>query len=121
MNEITDPLDYLIQCCETAINTGKWKLTKFTILNAKDELKKLRQKTKEMAQEAFNANQIAVDEMNRNLHFKVIGWARVNERGDIFDLRVCHNPHIDQSTVLPIYANIKEYEAKLGNLSKQIF
>lgn len=52
----SDPLDYLIECCEDAINTGHWKLDKFTVLNAKDELKKIRQSKKDLATELFNAN-----------------------------------------------------------------
>lgn len=118
MKEVSDPLDYLIECCDTAINTGKWKLTRFTVLNAKDELKKMRQKIQDMAQEAFEANKFATEEMNRNLDYEVAGWARINDRGDIYDLRIGYNQYIDQSTVLPIYINKKEYEAKHGNLSK---
>lgn len=118
MKEISNPLDYLIECCDSAINTGKWKLTRFTVLNAKDELKKIRQKIHDMTQEAFDANKFATEEMSRNLDYEVVGWARINDRGDIYDLRVIHNQYVDQSTVLPIYANKKEYEAKHGNLSK---
>lgn len=61
MKNISNPLDYLIECCETAINTGHWKLDKFTILNAKDELKRLRQSKKDLAQDLFYANKEIVD------------------------------------------------------------
>lgn len=56
-SRLSNPLEYLIECCETAINTGHWKLDKFTILNAKDELQKLRQSKKDLAHELFMANQ----------------------------------------------------------------
>lgn len=65
MNNDSNPLDYLIRLCETAVNTGKWKLTRFTILNAKDELQKLRQSKKDLSHDAFQINQNAVEDTNR--------------------------------------------------------
>lgn len=118
MNEITNPIDYLIQCCESAINTGKWKLTKFTILNAKDELSKLRQSKKEMAQEACNANQWAINEMNNNLDFKQVAWATINGRGDMFNLTMIYNQFANEDATIPLYRNEKEYKEKYGKLSK---
>ena len=67
MNEHTNPLDYLIECCETAISTGHWKLDKLTILNAKDELNRIRQSKKDLAQELFKANQEIADLFNENI------------------------------------------------------
>ncbi|NBT08657.1 MAG: hypothetical protein EBS93_07045 [Chitinophagia bacterium] len=107
MNKNSDPLDYLIQCCETAINTGQWKLTKFTVLNAKDELNKLRTKIKDFTKEAFDANQFAVQEINRNLEFTIVAWARKNDRGDLYDLRMIQNPYLDPSIVVPLYSDGK--------------
>jgi hypothetical protein len=40
MNKDSNPLDHLIELCEQAADYGT--ITKFTILNAKDELKRLR-------------------------------------------------------------------------------
>jgi hypothetical protein len=57
MNNHSNPLDYLIECCEDAVNTGHWKLDKFTVLNAKDELLRLRQSKQDIAKELFTANQ----------------------------------------------------------------
>lgn len=65
MNNDANPLDYLIRLCETAVNTGKWHLTRFTILNAKDELQKLRQSKKDLSHDAFHINQNAVEDTNR--------------------------------------------------------
>ena len=118
MNKITDPLDYLIQCCESALNTGKWRLTKFTILNAKDELSRLRQSKKEMAHEVSKANQWAIDEMNNNLDFKEVAWATINGRGDMFNLSMIHNQFVNEDTVIALYRNEKEYKEKYGKLSK---
>lgn len=35
--------------------------------------------------------------------FRVAAYARVNERGDLYDLRLNNNPFNDQNTVLPLY------------------
>lgn len=118
MNKNSDPLDYLIQCCESAVNTGHWKLTKFSILNAKDELIKLRQAKKDLAKELFDANRSIVDEINRNLDFKNVAWARINSRGDLYDLSLCFNRFTDSDTVLPLYSNLKEFKEKYGKLSQ---
>lgn len=118
MKEVSDPLEYLIQCCETAVNTGKWNLTKFTVLNAKDELRRLKQVKNEMAQEAYKANQWAIDEMNHNLDFKQVAWATINSRGDMFNLSMIYNQFADQDATIPLYRNEKEYKEKYGKLSK---
>lgn len=118
MNEITDPLDYLIQCCESAINTGKWKLTKFTILNAKDELSRLRQAKKDLAKELFETNQSLVEEINRDLTFKNVAWASINSRGDMFNLSMIYNQFANEDATIPLYRNEKEYKEKYGKLSE---
>jgi len=61
MNKNSNPLDYLIECCENTLQTGKWRLDKFTILNAKDELEKLRQSKRDLAHDLFRANQELVE------------------------------------------------------------
>jgi hypothetical protein len=119
MNKNANPLDHIIQCCEDATNTGKWKLTKFDILNARDELKKLRQKLADSYQELFNCNQDFIEEINKVLNYEVVGWARINDRGDIYDLRMCHNPYVDEKTVIPLYCDKKSFEKwKDDNKSK---
>ena len=35
--------------------------------------------------------------------FKIAAYARTNERGDLFDLRLQNNPYVDQKTVVPLY------------------
>jgi hypothetical protein len=48
MNKNSNPIDYLIECCENSISTGYWTITNFNILNAKDELKRLRSNEEEL-------------------------------------------------------------------------
>ena len=102
MNEYANPLDYLLECCESATLTGQWKLSRFTVSNAKDELVKLRQLNKELALETAKANQFAVDEMNHNINYKVVGWVKINDRGDLYDPRLCYNPY---EQLIPLYCN----------------
>lgn len=104
MNQDANPLDYLIRCCEHAIETGQWKLTKFTILNAKDELDKTRKTKHELAIESAKSNQLAIDEINANMEYRVVAWAKVNDRGDLYDPRLCYNPYEEQ---IPLYSNDK--------------
>lgn len=118
MNQNSNPLDYLIECCESAINTGHWRLTKFTVLNAKDELIKLRQSKRDLAKELFEVNQSLVEEINRDLAFKNVAWARINSKGDLYDLRLHYNQFTDSDTILPLYSNQKEFKEKYGKLSK---
>lgn len=117
MDKNSNPLDYLIQCCNDAITTGHWKLDKFTLLNAKDELQRLRQKIADAYQELFNCNQDLVEEINKPLDYNVVGWARLNNRGDLYDLSICYNPYIDEKYLVPLYSNKKEYKEKYGKLS----
>lgn len=118
MKENSDPLDALIERCENAVNSGYWTLTKFHILNAKDELKKLRSKIIELNQELFKTNQALVNEINRNLDFKVVCWARINSRGDLYDPRLIYNCYVNEDTILPLYTDMTEYKEKYGKLSK---
>ena len=129
MNQHSNPLDYLIGCCEQTLIQGKWKLDKFTINNAKDELKKLRQSNKDLAQDCFNANLFAtedterwlacekdrclLDEKYRNL-LKVfdnpVAWGKVNDKGDLYDLRTQYNHFTPEASVVPLYSNKVEFK-----------
>lgn len=92
MNKNANPLDYILNCCEQGLIPSN-----FDILNAKDELKRLREQ----------AN-----------NFQIVAWTRMNSKGDLYDPRFYHNPHVDQTTVLPLYSNKKEFQEKYGKLSK---
>ena len=137
MNEHSDPLDYLIQCCETAIKTGKWKLDIFTVSNAKDELKKLRQSKSDMSYDAFQANKNSVEDNNRwlsceselcKLKEKIkaifshpVAYGLINERHDLYNLSLYHNPYEDPNKLIPLYSNKEEFLTgawKNGKLSE---
>jgi hypothetical protein len=126
MNENSNPLDYLIQCCETAVNTGKWNLNRFTILNAKDELQRLRQSKADLAQDAFNAAQNSIDDNNRwlscekelvalkekiqTIFSKPVAYGLINERHDLYNLTLHYNRFDDkEDRLIPLYSNREEF------------
>ena len=61
MNQNSDPLEAII---DFAWSAGA---DLFFVQNAKDELKKLRDKNKEWAQEVYRANEFAVEQTNEYL------------------------------------------------------
>lgn len=87
----------------------------FTINNAKDELKKLKDKNKEWADEVYRANEFAVEQTNSYLEAysqmqkiedslgQPVAWAKTNDRGDLYDLRLQNNPYYDQTKMVPLY------------------
>jgi hypothetical protein len=109
MNKHSDPLESII---DFAWSAGA---DLFFVQNAKDELKKLKDKNKEWASEVYRANEFAVEQTNEYLeaHKQMqelkdclespVAWATINDRGDLFDLRLQNNPYIDQNTVTPLY------------------
>lgn len=59
-----EAIDQLLSMCETAINTGRWHLTPSLVYNAKDNLNQLRKAKKDLAIEAYKANQFAAEQTN---------------------------------------------------------
>jgi hypothetical protein len=138
MNENSNPLDYLIQCCETAVNTGQWNLTRFTVLNAKNELVKLREAKRDLAQDAFNANQNSVEDNNRwlscekelvalkekikTIFSKPVAYGLINDRHDLYNLTLHYNRFDDKDDkLIPLYSNREEFlqgDWHSGKLSK---
>ena len=86
MNEHSDPLDYILRCTEQGLVPKM-----FTVQNAKDELKKLRQ---ELAS------------------YKIVAYGKINDRFDLYDLRIQNNPHDDQTKIVPLYSNKEEFLKK---------
>jgi uncharacterized coiled-coil DUF342 family protein len=116
MEKHSNPIEHLI---EFAWASGA---DRFVVNNAKDELKKLREeidkikeKTKEWTEEVYRSNEFAVQQTNEYLEIskklqslndclaKPVAYARINDRGDLYDLRLINNPYIDQNTVVPLF------------------
>jgi hypothetical protein len=87
MNENSNPLDYILKCSEQGMVP---KL--FTVQNAKDELKRLRQEL----------------ESYRNL--APVAWGKINSRGDLYDLRTQDNRYISDDACVPLYSNKAEFK-----------
>ena len=87
MNENSNPLDYILKCSEQGIVP---KL--FTVQNAKDELKRLRQEL----------------ESYRNM--APVAWGKINSRGDLYDLRTQDNRYISDDACVPLYSNKAEFK-----------
>lgn len=110
-----EALDKLISLCEKAISTGKWSLTPSVIENAKANLMQIRGAKTDLAQEIYQAHNFATEEMNLYLETaKELGdlkkslnhpvaWAKTNDSGDLYDLRLQNNPYNDQSRMVPLY------------------
>lgn len=77
MRKDSDPLDTLI---DFAWSAGA---DRFWVNNAKDELKRLRQKVDDLEQP--------------------VAYAQTNEHGDLYDLNINYNPYLDQTKVVPLY------------------
>jgi hypothetical protein len=47
-----------------------------------------------------------VENLKKQLEkFKVVAYAKVNDRGDLYDLRLQNNPYVDQNKIIHLYAN----------------
>jgi hypothetical protein len=84
MNKHSDPLESII---DFAWASGA---DLFFVQNAKDELKRLKM-------------QVLKDSLE-----SPVAYARINDRGDLFDLRTQNNPYVDQNTVVPLYRKNNE-------------
>lgn len=112
MNKNSDPIRYLIKCCEDGI-----KPTQFDILNAKDQLSKLHIESDGAYKQRWldaEVERAKLSEENKILKEgafnAIMAWGRVNSRGDLYDLRLHHNPYDDHLRI-PLYANKEEFKA----------
>ena len=85
-NKHSNPLDTIIDFAWAAGADIFW------INNAKDELKRLRNEVEKLKKTIENP----------------VAWARVNEKGQLFDLRLQKNPHINPETIVPLYLNMNQ-------------
>ena len=124
MNKHSDPLDYLIQCCESAIETGNWNLNRFAVSNAKDELSRLRKTKSDLGKEASQANQNSMEDTERwlgcerelcklkekikTIFNKPVAYGLINDKFDLYNLTLHNNPYDEQANVIPLYSNKTE-------------
>lgn len=41
------------------------------------------------------------------IRYEIVAWARINERGDLYDLRTQPNPYVDPKTIVPLYRKVE--------------
>ena len=49
--------------------------------------------------------------------FNLVGYARLNDRGDVYSYRSIPNPYLDQDTVVNLYVNNQEINQKYSRIS----
>lgn len=132
--KLADPLEHVLSCCEQGIVP-----TKFDILNAKDQLRKIREQvdgliscynnTRIIAREDrarwFSAekDRAKLSEENKLLRESLnnaVAWARVNESGDLYDLNLQLNPQVDEKIMLPLYSNKEEMKKVVDGLKERL-
>jgi hypothetical protein len=87
MNKNSNPIDFLI---DFAWANGA---DRFVVNNAKDELKKLK----------------------AELH--CVAWARINDRGDLFDIRQNKNTYIQN--LVPLFIREKDVQQTLSSFNSK--
>jgi len=109
MKQHSDPIEFAI---EFAWANG---CDLFVINNAKDELKKLRERLIDLDREVVKSHRSETEELNLYLDTakdlgdiqksldSPVAWAKINDRGDLYDLRLQNNPYNDQSKIVPLY------------------
>lgn len=133
-NKLSDPLSHILNCCDRNIMP-----TKFDILNARDQLRKIKDQlenliscyseTINMSKEdharwlSSEQDRAKLSEENKLLKESLnnaVAWARINERGDLYDLRLFSNPYIDETTTLPLYSNREEMKKLTDKLKERL-
>lgn len=100
MNEHSDPIEFLI---DFAWANGA---DRFVVNNAKDELKNLREKAAD-SDRWLNCEK-DLHKMREIFNYPV-AYGLINDRNDLYDLRLGNNPHNDQTKVVPLYSNRQEF------------
>jgi hypothetical protein len=107
MSEHLDPISFLIEFAwangadRTVVNEANDQLKKLKEdsedskrwYSCEKELTKLRQEYNKLL-EAFNYP---------------VAYGLVNDRNDLYDLRLANNPHNDKDKVVPLYSNKQEF------------
>lgn len=129
MNNITqwvhsNPIEHIIDCIVRGLAP-----TEFDILNAKDQLREYQRTIDKLTADYYDAKERAREDRSRWLSAEqdraklaeensllkeslnnAVAFARINSRGDLYDLRLQCNPHIDETTMLPLYSNKEEFK-----------
>jgi len=107
MNENSDPIEFLI---EFAWANGA---DRFVVNNAKDELKKLKEDSSDSKRWFSCEQELSRLKQEYNKLIAVfenpVAYGLINERHDLYDLRITDNPHNTDEKVVPLYSNKQEF------------
>jgi len=129
--KFAEPLEHILKCYESGLTP-----TRFDILNAKDELRKIKDQVESLMESYLKTREIAREDRSRWLGAErdraklaeenrllteslnnAVAYARINGHGDLYDLRLQKNPYVDQKTVLPLYSNKEEFKRLTESLN----
>ena len=100
MNEHSEPISFLI---DFAWANGA---DRFVVNNAKDQLKKLQEDSKNS--ERWLSCEKDLHKIREIFNYPV-AYGKINDRNDLYDLRLMNNPHEDQAKIVPLYSNREEF------------
>lgn len=100
MNDNANPIDFLI---DFAWANGA---DRFIVNNAKDELKNLKEKAGD-SERWLNCEK-DLHKM-RKIFDHPVAYGKLNDRLDLYDLRLINNTYEDQTKVVPLYSNREEF------------
>jgi hypothetical protein len=103
MSEHSNPIDFLI---EFAWANGA---DRFVVNNAKDELKKIREDSEDSRRWLSCEKELSDLKQEYNKLLEIfnhpVAYGKVNDRNDLYDLRLMDNPHDKDEKVVPLYSN----------------
>jgi hypothetical protein len=107
MNEHSNPIEFLI---EFAWANGA---DRFIVNNAKDELRKLKDNKDNENRWISCEKDLAKLREEHNKLLSVfnypVAYGLINDRHDLYDLRIMDNPHNADEKVVPLYSNREEF------------
>lgn len=107
MNEHSNPIEFLI---DFAWANGA---DRFTVNNAKDQLNKLKEDSSDSNRWFSCEKELSILRQEYSKLLDVfdhpVAYGLINDRYDLYDLRLGNNPHNDQDKVVPLYSNKQEF------------
>lgn len=107
MNEHSNPIEFLI---DFAWANGA---DRFTVNNGKDQLKKLQEDSSDSKRWFSCEKELTELKQAYNKLLQIfdnpVAYGKINDRNDLYALRLGNNPCDDQDKVVPLYSNREEF------------
>lgn len=134
IKRLSNPLDHVLNCYENNISP-----TKFDILNAKDELSKIKEQIEKLMEAYINSRTNAREDRSRWLSAEqdraklseenellkqslsnVMDLIKVSDRGDLNNTKLQYNHYIKGQMMLPFHSNNEEVEKVVDGLKERL-